>query len=402
LPDGRWQPVLAPVPDNLDALPLPLPTRTMVQQVVRRPMTTEEIREGTELAPLPKGVLGHVGRATYVAWKFTSIYISAAATQRTVRPRHAGLRPYAPSWLRWFYPSMKVDFISGPGLDLDALAPLRSEPLSLDALPKHSCLILDPVGWIDPNTTEVPAMPFTVAYSRVPGEEDDTFDKMTPSIMAEAKLWMQMAREVIFCCEEDREAAVRRYGIDPAKTAIVPGGMLYGPVQELPANPGMSDRPSACILACGAPLRRENVSLMRNALKVMEQRGQPVPAVLWAALPQPYPERHLVTGVEPTRLTEAEFQMSLRTVDRVVVNARSGAEAARRVFLAALARVPVIAVDSAAVRAQWSDAEVRFVSADDPYALADCLARPADAAQIEAAYQKAVADNARARSRRAA
>jgi hypothetical protein len=402
LPPKRWQPALPPLPDNLDAMPMPLPTRIMVQRVVRRRMTTQEIRKGTDIATPPRGVFGYLRRAGYIAYKFTSMYVSAVASQRTLRPRHAGLRPYAPHWVRWFFPSMKLDFHTGPEPDLDGIVPLRSEPLPLDALPKEPCLLVDPVGWIDPRQTQVAAMPFSVAYSRLPGEEDDGLDKLTPSVQAETKLWMQMAREVIFCCEEDRSAAIRRYGVAAEKTAIAPGGMLYGPVTELPASGTYEHKFSRAILACGAPLRRENVSLLQEALKIREQRGHPLPNVVWVALAQPYPERHIPTGIEPTRMTEAEFRLALRTAKAVVVQARSGAEAARRVFLAALARVPVLAVASPAVRAQWSEAEVRFLPADDPYALAECLSQPADAGRIEAAYRKAVTDNFRWQARWAA
>src|SRR5262249_12945827 len=151
----------------------------------------------------------------------------------------------------------------------------------------------------------VPALPLTVAYSRLPGEDDDGFDMWTPSVQAEARLWMRMARQVVFCCEEDRAMAVRRYGIEPIKTAVLPGGLLDGPLPD--AEP-VASLPSRYWLACGGPQRRENVPPLKAALELLRRRGVEVPAVVWSAFAQAYPEKPVATGVEAVTLSDAQFQ----------------------------------------------------------------------------------------------
>ena len=356
-------------------------------------MTNDEIRAGTDIEKPSKGLFGKAARIGYMAWKVLSLYAHAAWEQGTWRPRKTKMRPYLPYAVRYWFPSLTLECRTGQEPLLDEIVPLRSDPLSLDALPRTPAYVIDPIGWLDPRQTDVPSLPLIVIYSRLPGEEDDSFDKLTPSLMAEARLWTTMARQVVFVCEEDRRAAVRRYGIDPNKTTVVPGGLVYGPIPE----PEPVERlPSRYWLACGGPLRRENVPLMQKTLEILQRRGTDIPAVVWSAFPQSYPERHITTGVQAVTLSDAQFQTAARGAEWVIVNARSGAEATRRVFHAALARVPVVAVDSPAVRAQWSEAEVRLVPPDDPVALADAIAAGADAARIDRAYRKAVDASRRA------
>ncbi|MFQ3594059.1 MAG: hypothetical protein SNJ82_12840, partial [Gemmataceae bacterium] len=400
----HWQPALSPLPEDLSQLPLPLPQQLLAARTYDVPMTPAEIRAGTEVAEPAKGWLGKLNRAVYLAWRCLSLSCTKAWEQRRLIPRETGIRPYLPDWLLKVWPSKRLQIDYAPAPLLDAIVSLRSQPLRLAELPRTPLLVRDPVGWLDPNEANgrpLPRLPLTVAYSRLPGEEDDAFDKLTPSVQAEVQLWLHLAQQVVFCCEEDRQAALARYDLEPGKTALAPGGLIFGPVAE-PASNDVPRVPSGAILGFAAPLRRENPALLQQAVKWLVARRVDCPPVFWVKQPQAYPERHVDHGIQATSVTEAQLRAILPQVSRVVITTRSGAEAARRVFLAALARVPVAVVDSPAVRAQWSEQEVQMLAPDDPFAVADWLNCPADPARVEAAYLKAQTDLARCAIRHAA
>jgi hypothetical protein len=403
LTQAPWHPPELPPLGDLRQLPSPLPQRLLAARAYDVAKTPAEIRAGTEVAQPAVGLLGKFARAGYMAWRCVSLCFGKAWEQGRLIPRETGIRPYLPDWVLRVWPSnrLQIDYALSP--ELDSIVPLRERPLRLADLPRTPTLVRDPVGWLDPRdaTEPLPRLPLTLAYSRLPGEEDDAFDKLTPSVQAEVQGWLRLAQQVVFCCEEDRQAALARYELDASRTAIAPGGLLLGPVPE-PASGKLPALQPGTIVAGAAPVRRENPTLLQQALAWLEQRGQPRPPVLWAVLPGTSPERQHDWNLPTTALTEAELRALLPGAARMVVTSRGGAEAARRVFLAALARVPVAVVDSPAVRAQWTQREVQWLSADDPFTLAEWLAGPVDLARVEAAYEKARTDLAQLQSRRVA
>ncbi len=282
---------------------------------------------------------------------------------------------------------------------------------------------LDPVGVLNPNLEEstLPRTRLIVGFTHLAWETEDAYEILSQAACREAMLWCRLAAHAIFPSERHRELAVRRYGLDPRRTSVLPPLTLMG---GIPASPPPKFKhtgkkfplPESYLIGYQSKYTNPNSWLLLEGLKILDRRKAKIPPLLLTEIRAGREAGRSSLRVEThaaktlfnlglVRGTDVVLLPPLRESRRWALEARArlsvvvprwGGWGVRDVTRAALARVPVIASAIGPIADAYGESgdNVLLVDPDDAVGLANAIQRTLEltgetSARAERAYATA-------------
>ena len=264
--------------------------------------------------------------------------------------------------------------------------------------------LLDPIGVLDPNqsTWDIRRERLIVGFTHLAWETEDGYGGLMESACRESLHWCRLAEHVVFVTEWDRALAVRRYGLDPIRTSVLPALALTGgiPNETLPLTKHIDAEfgiPPTYLLGYYSKKTNPNTWLLIDALRILIRRKVDLPALVLTESVREHDagrssiriEADTAKALNSLGLVVGENLILLPVVREArrrslevraclsVVVPRWGANSVRDVARAALARVPVIASSILPIVEIFgaSGDNVLLVDPDDHVGLANAIQR---------------------------
>ncbi len=267
--------------------------------------------------------------------------------------------------------------------------------------------ILDPIGILDPNQSTAGSRraKLIVGFTHLAWETEDGYGGFMETACREALHWFRIAEHAVFASECDRALALRRYGLDPIRTSVLPALTLTGGIGSDPLPPtnridAKFKIPATYLMGYYSKKTNPNSWLLLDSLRILLRRGVKLPTlVLTESIVEHDAGRSSIRVEADTAkalhalglvvgknlvllpvLKEARRHSLEARASLSVVVPRWGGQSVRDVTRAALARVPVIASSIIPIVGAYGDSgdNLLLVDPDDPVGLANAIQRCLD------------------------